>query len=113
MSAEFSATDIHVDNDAGNMQIEWEDGHKSVLPFKLIRSYCPCAECQGHGGGPLQVIENKVTGVFGADLVGQYAINLQFSDGHSTGIFRWELLRKLDPTEEDRWGDPATACLDV
>jgi len=113
MSAEFNASDVHVDNDAGHLKIDWEDGHVSTLPFQLIRSYCPCAECQGHGGGPLMKIENSVTGVFGAELVGQYAINLQFSDGHSTGIFRWEFLRKLDPTERDKWGPLDTALIDV
>ncbi len=102
---EFSAQDIHVDNDNSQVRIEWADGHTSEIPTRRLRGYCPCAECQGHGG-QVEWIENKVTGILGAELVGAYAINFQFSDGHAVGIFRWEALRKLDPAEEEKWGKP-------
>lgn len=104
-SPEFTAKDIHVDNDARTVVIRWGDGHESRLPITRLRGYCPCAECQGHGGG-IEYKENQVTGITGAEPVGRYAILFHFSDGHSTGIYRFESLRKLDPTEEARWGSP-------
>jgi DUF971 family protein len=105
MSTMFSPSDIHVDNDAGEVQVAWGDGHKSALPIDRLRGYCPCAECQGHGG-ELTWIEHKARGITGAEPVGRYAILFQFDDGHTTGIYRWEYLRKLDPTEAERWGPP-------
>ena len=39
-------------------------------------------------------------------LVGRYAVNFKFGDAHNTGIFRWEMLRRLDPLEEEQWGPP-------
>ena len=105
---EFTAKDIHVDNDQSVVKIAWADGHASEIPTRRLRGYCPCAECQGHGGA-VKWIDNQVTGIFSADLVGAYAINFQFSDGHAVGIFRWEALRKLDPVEEAKWGVPEVA----
>lgn len=102
---EFTAKNIHVDNDAHAVVIRWGDGHESRLPITRLRGFCPCAECQGHGGG-IRYVENQAHGISGADPVGRYALLFHFSDGHSTGIYRFESLRKLDPTEEERWGNP-------
>ena len=101
----FKAKDIKVQNDEGNVVVQWGDDHESTLEIKRLRGYCPCAECQGHGGD-FQYIQNSCNGISKADLVGRYAILFYFSDGHSTGIFRWEHLRKLDPTESEKWGLP-------
>ena len=105
MSTEFVPKDINVDNDAGKVRVSWADGHESEIPIRRLRGYCPCAECQGHGGA-VHYIDNEVRGVRGAEPVGRYAILFTFADDHATGIYRWEYLRKLDPAEEDRWGTP-------
>ncbi len=102
----FVAVDVHVRNETKEVLVKWADGHTSTIPVKRLRGYCPCAECQGHGGDQYVFIENKAAGIFECEPVGRYAIHFKFSDGHSTGIFRWEHLRKLDPTEEERWGKP-------
>jgi DUF971 family protein len=102
---EFQAQDIAVDNDRSVVKITWKDGHVTTLPMERLRGWCPCAECQGHGG-EMHYVANKVNGVTGAEAVGRYAILFRFNDGHSTGIYRYEHLRKLDPDEESRWGDP-------
>lgn len=102
---EFQPLDVNVDNASSTVVIRWADGHESRIPVRRLRGYCPCAECQGHGG-EIRWVENQAAGIFAAEPVGRYAINFSFSDGHSTGIFRWETLRKLDPEEEGRWGKP-------
>ena len=104
----FVATDIQVQNEAAQVQITWGDGHVSQIPIQRLRGWCPCAECQGHGG-LVEWIENDTKGIRGAELVGNYAIAFFFADGHETGIYRWDHLRKLDPAEERRWGEPAQA----
>lgn len=103
----FQATDISVDNDRSVVRVTWRDGHVTTLPMERLRGWCPCAECQGHGGA-LHYVENKANGVTGAEPVGRYAILFRFNDGHATGIYRFEHLRMLDPDEEARWGSPET-----
>lgn len=102
---EFTAKTVNVENESSTVHIRWADGHDSAIPIRRLRGYCPCAECQGHGG-EIRWVDNQATGIFGAEPVGRYALNFQFSDGHATGIFRWETLRRLDPAEEARWGTP-------
>jgi DUF971 family protein len=79
------------------MEIAWSDGHTSRLSFELLRVECPCAECKGHTPDQAQ----EITGKEDIDLVdiqpvGNYAVQLHFSDGHGTGIYTWEYLRRLD-----------------
>lgn len=101
----FVAEDVQVQNENQKVIIRWADGHASDLPITRLRGYCPCAECQGHGG-EIKWIDNSTNGITGAEPVGRYALLFTFVDGHNTGIYRWETLRMLDPSEEDRWGPP-------
>jgi DUF971 family protein len=107
--SEFVPLDVQVKNENGVVVVKWGDGHTSTLPMRRLRGYCPCALCQGHESGKLKWQENKVTGIFDVELVGRYAVTFKFADGHNTGIFRWDTLRKLDPDEESRWGPPEDA----
>jgi len=100
----FQPVDVQIKNDKSAVEIHWADDHVSQIPISRLRGYCPCAECQGHGGD-IQWIDNKANAITAAEAVGRYAILFTFSDGHSTGIYSWEPLRKLDPSED--WGDPA------
>jgi DUF971 family protein len=102
----FVPKDIQVQNEKSQVVVLWADGHQSFIPMKRLRGYCPCAVCQGHDAGRLRYIDNKVAAIFDAQPVGRYAIHFKFSDAHDTGIYRWDMLRKLDPAEESRWGPP-------
>ncbi len=84
-----------------NLEIEWADGHVSTYTYTYLRVECPCAECKGHT--PEQARE--ITGKEDIDIVhiqpvGHYALQLSFSDGHNTGIYSWNYLRRLDPNTE-------------
>jgi DUF971 family protein len=98
--------DVKVENERASVVVKWGDGHTSVYPISRLRGYCPCALCQGHDVGGLKYIDNKVTAIFDVELVGRYAINFKFADAHNTGIYRWDMLRRLDPDEAERWGPP-------
>lgn len=100
--------DVQVQNENARVVVKWGDGHTSMYPVSRLRGYCPCALCQGHDVGGLKWIENKVSAIFDVELVGRYAVNFKFADAHNTGIFRWEMLRRLDPAEEEKWGKPET-----
>lgn len=93
------------DND---LRITWSDGKIRRYSATELREKCPCATCRELRNAapaepdPFQVIsieETQPTSVTGMRPVGNYAYNIQFNDGHDTGIFTFEVLRKLG-TEE-------------
>ncbi len=85
--------------------ISWEDGHKSQYSFDGLRVICPCAMCKGghrHMGGPVDprtVRDAETTDIVLRDAIpmGSYAIQFYWSDGHSSGIYTWPLLRAACP----------------
>jgi DUF971 family protein len=82
--------------------IEWDDGRRSVLSARALRSACPCAGCIDELTGirrhdPASVSPDLVQD--DVRLVGNYAIAIQFSDGHATGIYPFAMLRDLPPEE--------------
>ena len=93
---EASATDLGV---------AWKDGHRSVLPFQLLRESCPCASCNDLRTkfGPL-VINKDTIRISEIRPVGRYALNIFWNDGHQTGIYAWEFLRSLCPCGDCRNG---------
>jgi DUF971 family protein len=78
------------------VRITWDDGHAGEYAETYLRGYCPCALCQGHGAQRrfIDVPDAKLTGIAG---VGNYAIELFWHDGHSTGIYTFDYLRSLCP----------------
>jgi DUF971 family protein len=104
---------IHVSSGAG-VEIVWADGHSSHFDFAYLRENCPCATCNDErlkkeslGGASPAFASSPVLPMFKAKAraqsatpVGQYAIQLSFSDGHSTGIYSYEHLRSICPCAE-------------
>jgi DUF971 family protein len=88
------------------LEIAFSDGQSFRLPYEFLRVYSPSAEVQGHGPGQeqLQVGKRDVT-IESADPVGHYGLQPTFSDGHSTGIFSWNLLYELGSNQERLWAD--------
>ena len=80
----------------GVVRITWDDGHAGDYPQDYLRGFCPCAGCQGHGGGvKFHAAPDAVLAQIGA--VGNYAIQFFWQDGHETGIYTFEFLRALCP----------------
>jgi DUF971 family protein len=81
------------------MEIQWGDAHHAFLPHEILRGYCPCAHCQGHGGtlkfvpgGDLQIREIQ--------QVGNYALQFTWGDRHDSGIYTYRYLRSLCQCDE-------------
>lgn len=76
----------------------WDEGVEDVYGTRELRIRCTCAVCQSEATGerlldPTSVAEDLT--VTDMRLVGNYGVNVHFSDGHTTGIYRFrELLRK-------------------
>ncbi len=80
------------------LRLTWSDGHTGDLDYDYVRGYCPCAACQGHGSGAIrfQTPERPVAPV-GIEPVGHYAISIEWTDRHATGIYRFDFLREICP----------------
>jgi DUF971 family protein len=88
----------------GAIEIIWSDAVRSVYSPRLLREACPCATCRERRVEPaakpalLQVLkpeEIAPLAITGMQPVGQYAYSIEFSDGHSSGIYTLEYLREL------------------
>ena len=103
-----SSVKVHVTSGAG-VDIVWSDGHVSHYDFPYLRDECPCATCNderirksaGSGTAPvaspaLPMFKPKPR-ARAATTVGNYAIQITFSDGHATGIFSYDHLRSICP----------------
>ncbi|MDA8378112.1 MAG: DUF971 domain-containing protein [Planctomycetia bacterium] len=84
------------------LDIDWSDGLKSHFELRYLRRMCPCAGCQGErdllGRELLPVIKTTVDGpitALGAEIVGNYALRIIWSDQHSSGIYSYTYLREI------------------
>jgi DUF971 family protein len=83
------------------LAIAWNDGTESFLKLELLRRACPCAACGGepdvlgHVVRPHMSHTDKSFELLGFDLVGGYALQPRWADGHSTGIYSFAYLRRL------------------
>ena len=84
--------------DPVELGFEWPDGLESKVPARALRLACPCARCVDEfTGAPLLdpgTVPEDLTQT-AVELVGNYALSVTFSDGHRTGIYTWEALRRL------------------
>ena len=94
------------------LKIDWNDGHRSEYTVAYLRDECPCASCTGaHGTEPQKSTYStpeppnpfkmyaptlKMNSV---EEVGHYAIRIQWSDGHNTGIYSFDHLRNICPCQ--------------
>lgn len=86
-------------SDEGKLEIVWPGGDTGRFDPHTLRISCPCAACVDEDSGQRTLDDKKVPldikiGAF--DRVGRYAISISFSDGHDTGIFRYDILKELD-----------------
>jgi DUF971 family protein len=94
------------------IKIDWRDTHRSEYSLAYLRDECPCASCTGaHGTAPQKsdysAEEKSPFPMFKPTLkmlhveqVGSYAIRIDWSDGHNTGIYSFDHLRSICPCAE-------------
>ena len=102
---------VHVSSGAG-VDIAWSDGHASHYDFTYLREHCPCATCNDErekkkafsaavpaAPAALPIFKPRPRAQ-AATSVGNYAIQISYSDGHGTGIYSYDYLRTLCPCAE-------------
>jgi DUF971 family protein len=90
-------SDLAFDND-GNLMVRWDDGKESKFAPRWLRARCPCAECVEEWSGKRVVGDAQVRDDIkprGMHQVGRYAMQIEWSDSHNSGIYSWEYLLKL------------------
>lgn len=110
-----SAIDLKKDK---GLTIQWHDGSASYYSIAYLRRMSPSADMRQLRDemqkNPLAVLPSGSAGnepviAKSAELVGNYAIRIRFSDGHQTGIYSWDYLRKIDPQAQRPDEDPDTS----
>ena len=90
------------------VEIDWKDGHQSTWTFAWLRNACPCATCHeerektGRALGAAKPKEPTLLSLMyeppvkplEVSPVGKYALKFKWSDGHESGIYSWEYLRR-------------------
>jgi DUF971 family protein len=94
------------------IKIDWRDRHHSEYPLPYLRDECPCASCTGaHGTEPQKSsyaapsndpfpMYKPTLRMLNVEQVGAYAMRIDWSDGHSTGIYSFDYLRRICPCPE-------------
>jgi len=98
--------------DTQTLKITWDDGEESFYPLNFLRRQCPCATCQeskikaqAPAANPFRILQpheilSTQLDLKEAEVVGRYALNFNWSDGHHEGIYTFDFLRELAEAEE-------------
>jgi DUF971 family protein len=82
------------------VRIAWQDGHESVYPNVYLRENCACAECIHEWTGEKLISRDRIPPDIrpvSVTAVGNYAVSIRFSDGHGSGVYSFDLLRRICP----------------
>ncbi|MFZ0435973.1 MAG: DUF971 domain-containing protein [Chthoniobacterales bacterium] len=83
------------------LALSWSDGVEQFVPLEKLRRACPCAVCNGEpdvmgrGDAPARNYKQGSFELKSYEFVGGYALLFRWADGHATGIYSYDLLRKL------------------
>jgi DUF971 family protein len=91
------------------IKIDWRDRHRSEFAVEFLRDQCPCASCTGaHGTEPQKTNYSAPVNdafpmykpklkILNVEPIGAYAMKIDWSDGHNTGIYSFDYLRNICP----------------
>ncbi len=96
---------------AKGLTVHWADGSKVFYPLLYLRRMSPSAEArqlrEQMAKNPLTVLpltsdaaSDQPLTATGAEMIGNYAVRITFSDGHDTGIYSWRYLRQITPPND-------------
>ena len=96
-------SDIILHSKSKEMELVYGD-NSYRLSYEFLRVHSPSAEVKGHGPGQevLQTGKRNV-GIKGLEPVGNYAMQIIFSDGHNSGIYSWSYLEQLCQNRDEMW----------
>ena len=87
------------------LQVRWIDESISIIPLYDLRKYCPCAECgaerEEHSDSYMPLYSQEQIKIKRIKIVGNYAISIEWEDGHDTGVYEYNYLIRLSKNKED------------
>ena len=97
-------TEIKLHQKSKILDITFSDGKKFQLSCEFLRVHSPSAEVSGHGPGQ-EVLQTgkKMINIRKIEPIGNYAIQLHFTDGHNTGLYSWDLLYNYGLNQDKIW----------
>jgi DUF971 family protein len=99
-------TEIRLSADRRTLIIAFENGERAELSAEYLRVESPSAEVRGHSPAERKTVGGKRDiEILSIEPVGNYAVKLTFTDGHSTGIYGWRFLAELGRRHDEIWGD--------
>lgn len=100
----FDPLEIRPSDDGLRLQISWKDGVVSEIEPRVLRLLCPCAGCVDERSGVRMLTPGMIPGDIAPAAihpVGRYALQFVWNDGHRTGIYPFEYLRRIADGEAD------------
>jgi DUF971 family protein len=84
-----------------SLRIVWDDGHESQYDNPYLRNHCPCAECRERPQHRVPLARGQGDALYAKQIgvVGRYALSIEWSDGHDSGIYSYSTLRALCPCD--------------
>jgi len=101
--------ELILNKESGHLLITWQDDKQCRYPISHLREACPCVECRGGHqnmgakNAPdnlLQLLPKRSYGVEKLEVIGNYALQFTWDDGHTAGIYTWDYLYQLCPEEQ-------------
>jgi DUF971 family protein len=90
------------------LAIKWEDGSESFVPLQKLRRSCPCAGCKGEMDimgniykNPQKPLSAQAFQLVRLEQVGGYAVRPIWADGHATGLFAFDYLKRVADAKEE------------
>ncbi|KZN48976.1 gamma-butyrobetaine hydroxylase-like domain-containing protein [Pseudoalteromonas luteoviolacea] len=100
----YQVTKLHYHRQSKLLDITFDDNLHASVSAEFLRTHSPSAEVQGHSPEQAQLVLNKqAVTIIKIEPVGHYAVRLCFDDGHNSGLFSWQYLRKLCNNREQLW----------
>ncbi len=96
---------VTLDRQAHELRIDWGGAHISIFPLDVLREACPCVVCRGghermgqeHDPDVIELKPARAYQVQDVQMIGNYAIQFWWDDGHNSGIYAWEYLYRICP----------------
>jgi len=97
-------SELRLHDNGAKLTIQFDDASCYDLPAEYLRVESPSAEVQGHHPSERKTVGGKKNvRIVGVSPVGNYAVRLDFDDGHNTGIFSWGYLAELGREQQAKW----------
>ena len=106
VSNSFVPSEIKLRQESRLLDVTFSDGNTFSLSWEYLRVFSPSAEVRGHS--PTQAVlqlDKQDIRIVRIEPVGQYALRLEFDDGHNTGLYSWSYLHELGVKYTENWQD--------